>query len=90
MLILQRVSLSRPAPAESPRLGTKQGQAVERCDESSLPIFLWNQSMLCSNDSLNKNTLSLIQNWVSLKTDSLLTINNLSLRFNTKSFQNIG
>ncbi len=24
-LILYRVSLSRPAPAESPRLGTKQG-----------------------------------------------------------------
>jgi hypothetical protein len=36
---LRWVSLSRPAPAESPRLGTEQGYAVERCDGSSLPFF---------------------------------------------------
>ena len=34
-----RVSLTRPAPVNSPRLGTKQGYTVERCDVSSLPIF---------------------------------------------------
>jgi len=39
LLILPRVSLLRPAPAESPRLGTEQGYAVERCDKSSLPFF---------------------------------------------------
>ena len=39
IVFLRWVSPSRPAPAESPRLGTEQGCAVERCDGSSLPFF---------------------------------------------------
>jgi len=39
IVFLWRVSPSRPAPAESPRLGTEQGCAVERCDGGSLPFF---------------------------------------------------
>jgi len=32
VVLLQRVSLIRPAPVESPRFGRKQGYMVERCD----------------------------------------------------------
>ncbi len=36
---MQWVSLTRPAPVESSRVGRQQRQMVERCDVSSLPFF---------------------------------------------------
>ncbi len=37
--IFAAASPTRPAPAESPRVGTQQGYVVERCDVGRLPIF---------------------------------------------------
>ena len=56
LLILPWVSPLRPAPIDSPRLGTKQGYLVERCDRGSLPIFYWPKLSFISFISFSKYT----------------------------------
>ena len=56
LLILPWVSPLRPAPIDSPRLGTKQGYLVERCDRGSLPIFYWPKLSFISIISFSKYT----------------------------------